>query len=78
MKVFELDKKLVINLAQGKLDFFEPSLYDLMKRNLLAGLLEFTDDIKHAISCAQVVFIAVGFNRAFDGSSDISNVLLAA
>ena len=62
-------------LRDGKTPIFEPGLDTLMERNMAAGRLSFTDDLKLATADADAVFIAVGTpSRRGDGHADLSFV----
>lgn len=65
-------------LRAGKTPIFEPGLDDLMVRNIAAGRLSFTGDLKAASQDADAVFIAVGTpSRRGDGHADLSFVFSA-
>lgn len=62
-------------LRDGKTPIFEPGLDTLMARNMAAGRLSFTDNLKQATDGADAVFIAVGTpSRRGDGHADLSFV----
>ena len=66
-------------LEAGKVPIFEPGLDDLMARNVAAGRLTFTTDLKAAVHGADAVFIAVGTpTRRGDGHADLTYVMDAA
>lgn len=66
-------------LQRGEIPIFEPGLDDLVMRNVKAGRLSFTQDIKAAVQGAEAVFIAVGTpSRRGDGEADLSYVYAAA
>jgi UDPglucose 6-dehydrogenase len=65
-------------LKQGRSPIYEPGLEALMARNVKAGRLVFTDDLKSAVSGADVIFLAVGTPmRRGDGYADLSYVFSA-
>jgi UDPglucose 6-dehydrogenase len=67
------------SLLRGEIPIFEPGLEDLVARNVKAGRLSFTMDIKAAVSNADAVFIGVGTpSRRGDGEADLSYVYAAA
>lgn len=76
------DKAKVRMLKAGKCPIYEPGLPELLRRNMKAGRLSFTDSIRkgmhHGGRRAQVVFIAVGTPPRPDGSADLSAVEAAA
>ena len=66
-------------LERGKVPIFEPGLDALMARNVKAGRLSFTGDLKAAIDGAEAIFIAVGTpTRRGDGHADLTYVMAAA
>ena len=66
-------------LKAGEVPIFEPGLEDVMVRNVAAGRLSFTDDLKSAVEGADAVFIAVGTpTRRGDGHADLTYVMAAA
>ncbi|CTQ49349.1 UDP-glucose dehydrogenase family protein [Jannaschia donghaensis] len=66
-------------LEAGKVPIFEPGLDDLMARNVNAGRLTFTTDLRAAVAGAEAVFIAVGTpTRRGDGHADLTYVMAAA
>ncbi|MFN4166446.1 MAG: UDP-glucose dehydrogenase family protein [Ferrovibrio sp.] len=67
------------SLQRGEIPIFEPGLDDLVTRNVKAGRLSFTQDVKTAVKEADAVFIAVGTpSRRGDGEADLSYVYAAA
>ncbi|MFN4311096.1 MAG: UDP-glucose dehydrogenase family protein [Ferrovibrio sp.] len=67
------------SLLRGEIPIFEPGLEDLVARNVKAGRLSFTQDVKAAVKAADAVFIAVGTpSRRGDGEADLSYVYAAA
>ncbi|MGV6850029.1 MAG: UDP-glucose dehydrogenase family protein [Marinibacterium sp.] len=73
------DPKKVEMLQAGKVPIFEPGLDALVERNVEAGRLSFTMDLKAAVDGADAVFIAVGTpTRASDGHADLTYVMAAA
>ncbi|MEL6103695.1 MAG: UDP-glucose/GDP-mannose dehydrogenase family protein, partial [Pseudomonadota bacterium] len=66
-------------LEQGEVPIYEPGLEELMKKNVEAGRLTFTTDLKAAVDGAAAVFIAVGTpTRRGDGHADLTYVMAAA
>lgn len=66
-------------LERGAVPIFEPGLDALMARNVKAGRLSFTGDLKAAIDGAEAIFIAVGTpTRRGDGHADLTYVMAAA
>ena len=66
-------------LRAGKVPIYEPGLDMLMIKNVEAGRLSFTEDLKAAVDGADAVFIAVGTpTRRGDGHADLTYVMAAA
>ncbi|MEL7416283.1 MAG: UDP-glucose/GDP-mannose dehydrogenase family protein, partial [Pseudomonadota bacterium] len=66
-------------LERGEVPIFEPGLDTLMHKNVEAGRLTFTTDLKTAVEEADAVFIAVGTpTRRGDGHADLTYVYAAA
>ncbi len=73
------DPDKIAMLEGGKVPIFEPGLDDLMARNVGAGRLTFTTDLKAAVDGAEAIFIAVGTpTRRGDGHADLTYVMAAA
>ena len=67
------------DLNAGNIPIFEPGLDDLFLKNVKAGRLRFTTDIKVAVSGADAIFICVGTpTDPVSGHADLSNVFSAA
>ena len=73
------DPDKITLLEKGRIPIYEPGLDDLVKRNALAGRLQFTTELGPAVSAADAVFISVGTpTRRGDGYADLSFVFAAA
>ncbi|MEO0370686.1 MAG: UDP-glucose/GDP-mannose dehydrogenase family protein [Pseudomonadota bacterium] len=73
------DPAKIETLKQGDIPIFEPGLQDLVTKNVSAGRLSFTTDLKEAIAGATAIFIAVGTpTRRGDGHADLTYVMAAA
>ncbi|KTT74070.1 UDP-glucose dehydrogenase family protein [Sphingomonas endophytica] len=73
------DKGKIDRLLAGKMPIYEPGLEDLVARNVAAGRLKFTTDLKEAVAGADAIFIGVGTpTRRGDGHADLSYVFGAA
>ncbi|MFS4437094.1 UDP-glucose dehydrogenase family protein [Paracoccaceae bacterium GXU_MW_L88] len=67
------------SLNRGEVPIYEPGLDVLMDKNVKAGRLSFTTDMKTAVAEADAVFIAVGTpTRRGDGHADLTFVYAAA
>jgi UDPglucose 6-dehydrogenase len=67
-------------LDNGHIPIYEPGLDALVAKNREDGHLQFTTDVASAVSCAEVVFIAVGTpsSRRGDGYADLTYIYEAA
>ena len=65
-------------LKKGIIPIYEPGLEQMVKRNHAGGQLDFTTDLRSAVSDAEAVFIAVGTpSRRGDGHADLQYVYAA-
>ena len=72
------DEKRLALLAEGRSPIYEPGLDDLLARNMRAGRLTFTSNLKDAVKEADIVFLAVGTPmRRGDGYADLTYVYAA-
>lgn len=73
------DSAKIDKLKSGGIPIYEPGLEDLVAKQVKAGRLRFTTDIKEAVIGADAVFIAVGTPpRRSDGHADLTFVYQAA
>lgn len=73
------DAGKIERLNRGEIPIYEPGLDELVHRNVAAGRLSFTTDLKEGMRGANAIFIAVGTpTRAEDGCADLSYVYAAA
>ena len=73
------DERKIAALLDGRMPIYEPGLDELVAKNVAAGRLRFTTDIKEGVKDAEAVFIAVGTpSRRGDGHADLSYVHAAA
>ncbi len=73
------DADKIARLQAGKMPIYEPGLDELVLKNVSAGRLSFSLDLRSAVAGADAVFIAVGTpTRPEDGSADLSYVYAAA
>jgi len=70
------DVRLVAQLVEGKIPFYEPGLEELMAKN--ADRLRFTTDLTAVTRTADVIFIAVGTPQGENGAADLSSVAAVA
>jgi UDPglucose 6-dehydrogenase len=74
----DLDKEKIRILEEGGIPIFEPSLLDMVRRNVEAGRLKFTTNVERAVAHGTIQFIAVGTPPDEDGSADLQYVVAAA
>lgn len=73
------DAGKIERLNRGEIPIYEPGLDELVHRNVAAGRLSFTTDLKEGMRGANAIFIAVGTpTRRGDGHADLSYVYGAA
>ena len=73
------NKDKLSRLENGIIPIFEPGLSELVKKNIDAGRLSFSNDLISSINKSDIVFIAVGTPTAKDGvSADLSQVFSVA
>jgi UDPglucose 6-dehydrogenase len=70
----DVDAEKIARLHDGIIPIYEPGLDSVVNRNVQAGRLHFTTDIKSAVEQALVIFLAVGTPPSGDGSPDMSFV----
>ena len=68
------DEHKINALLKGEIPIYEPGLDDLVARNVEAGRLEFTTDVKEGVDHGLFQFIAVGTPPDEDGSADLQHV----
>lgn len=74
----DVDKNKIDRLNQGIIPIYEPGLDQIVEKNVKAGRLHFTTEIKSAVEQALVIFLAVGTPPKEDGSPDMSYYQSAA
>ena len=73
------DEAKISSLLNGEIPIYEPGLDDLVRRNVEAGRLGFTLELKNTVANADLIFIAVGTpTRRGDGHADLKYVYAAA
>ncbi|MBA3767498.1 MAG: UDP-glucose/GDP-mannose dehydrogenase family protein [Acidobacteria bacterium] len=70
----DVDAEKITRLSNGEIPIYEPGLDHLVTKNLHAGRLRFTTDIKSAVEQALVIFLAVGTPPKEDGSADLKHI----
>ena len=71
----DIDKVKVAKMQQGLLPIYEPHLQTYFNRNIRAGRLHFSTQIKKGIHHGEVIFLALPTPEGEDGSADLSYVL---
>lgn len=74
----DVNEEKVKRLRAGEIPIFEPGLDAFVKRNVEAGRLHFSSDVRAGVQFGTVQMIAVGTPPDEDGSADMSYVLAAA
>lgn len=74
----DVDEGKISGLQKGIVPIYEPGLDHLVTKNVQAGRLRFTTNIRQAVEHALVIFLAVGTPPLPDGSPDLSFVEAAA
>jgi len=72
------DNEKITNLNKGIIPIYEPGLEPIIKRNVDAGRLKFSTDLKESIKDSNAVMIAVGTPPDEDGSADLKYVMAVA
>lgn len=72
------DERKIAMLKRGEVPIYEPGLDAIIAKNVKAGRLHFTTDLKEAVEKALAVFIAVGTPPREDGSADLTYVVQVA
>jgi UDPglucose 6-dehydrogenase len=74
----DVDPAKIALLEAGGIPIHEPGLEQIVARNVAAGRLHFSTDVKQAVAHGTLQFIAVGTPPDEDGSADLQYVLAAA
>ena len=69
------NNKKINSIKKYQAPFFEPSLNDLIKKNINKKRFDITSDISFAIKNTQITFICVGTPSLKNGSIDLSQIL---
>jgi UDPglucose 6-dehydrogenase len=72
------DARKIERLQAGETPFYEPSLGEMVARNVAAKRLSFTTDAAAAVRESEIIFIAVGTPMRADGHADLSAVRAVA
>ena len=74
----DVNEEKIKSLQEGKVPIYEPSLDEMVARNVREGRLRFTTDLTSCLDDVSVVFSAVGTPPDEDGSADLQYVLAVA
>lgn len=74
----DIDSVKIEKLIKGEIPIYEPGLDEMLLRNVAAGRLHFTTDLRTCLDSVEVVFSAVGTPPDEDGSADLQYVLAVA
>ncbi len=74
----DIDSVKIEKLIKGEIPIYEPGLDEMLLRNVAAGRLHFTTDLRTCLDNVEVVFSAVGTPPDEDGSADLQYVLAVA
>jgi UDPglucose 6-dehydrogenase len=72
------DARKISMLQRGEIPIYEPGLDAIVAKNMKAGRLHFTTELKDAVEEALAIFIAVGTPPREDGSADLGYVVQVA
>ncbi|OGQ51565.1 MAG: UDP-glucose 6-dehydrogenase [Deltaproteobacteria bacterium RIFCSPLOWO2_02_FULL_53_8] len=61
-------------LRKGESTLYEPGLTEMLKRNVDAGRIRFTDNIEDGVAFSDVIFLCVGTPQSEDGAADLSQI----
>ena len=70
----DVDREKLARAAAGEVPFFEPGLEPLLRKNLEAGRLRFTDSFAEVADFGDVHFLCVGTPQGPGGEADLSYV----
>ncbi|MGM0667368.1 MAG: UDP-glucose dehydrogenase family protein [Bacteroidota bacterium] len=74
----DTDSDKIEKLNKGIIPIYEPGLEPMVSRNVDAGRLKFSTDIKEALEGSEAALIAVGTPPDEDGSADLKYVMAVA
>ena len=72
------NEEKLAKLLAGEIPIYEPGLEDLFERNIKAGRLKFSGNLKDAVDFADIIFLALPTPPTEDGSADLKYVLAVA
>ena len=71
----DIDKEKVKKLNENIMPIYEPDLDTVFERNVKAGRLKFTTDLKTATDNSDIIFLALPTPPGEDGSADLSYII---
>lgn len=74
----DIDADKVARMRAGEVPIYEPHLDVIFDRNINAGRLKFTTELKKGLDHADIIFLALPTPEDEDGSADLSYVLRVA
>lgn len=74
----DIDKDKVKKLNENIMPIYEPDLDTVFERNVKAGRLKFTTDLKTATDVSDIIFLALPTPPGEDGSADLSYIISVA
>ncbi len=74
----DIDEEKVECMRRGEVPIYEPHLDIVFQRNIKAGRISFTTNLKEAVDDAEIIFLALPTPPGEDGSADLSYILNVA
>lgn len=74
----DIDEAKVECMRRGEVPIYEPHLDNVFQRNIKAGRISFTTQLKDAVDDAEIIFLALPTPPGEDGSADLSYILKVA
>jgi UDPglucose 6-dehydrogenase len=71
----DINAEKVQRMKNGEVPIYEPHLDVLFERNIKAGRIRFTTNLKEAVDEAEIIFLALPTPPGEDGSADLSYIL---
>ena len=71
----DINEEKVKKMQNGEVPIYEPHLDVFFHRNIKAGRLKFTTNLKEAVDSAKIIFLALPTPPGEDGSADLSYIL---
>lgn len=71
----DIDESKVSKLSRGEITIYEPGLEVIFERNVKAGRLHFTTELKEAVDQSDIIFLALPTPPGADGSADLKYIL---